>query len=233
VARPRWAAYAVLATITLAACTAGGKAETVQGGVEATTTTTTATSPSAPAALSTPAAPAAPAAPPIQVAKTFADLSRAIITAVPAGYDLQPDEVDDTGPSTLEKAIADDGEDDARAVFTRDRFMRGYQRMWSKNDSDQIVVYLYQFAAHTGALDYAKRITAASGGQTNGASTGTFGVAGIAGAIGVNGSDANFPTSSVTFVKGPYSVQVTVNGGPSGHTQALVSSLALDQYSRL
>ena len=56
---------------------------------------------------------------------------------------------------------------------------------------------------------------------------------GIAGAVGVNGSDPTFATSAVTFVKGPYSVQVVVNGTKPDGLQSLVTSLAEEQYSRL
>jgi ABC-type glycerol-3-phosphate transport system substrate-binding protein len=88
VARLRWAALAVLASITLAACGGAAKSPTTAPGQVADPTTTTAPSP--------------------PVARSFDDLSKAIITAVPAGYALQPDSVDDTGPSNLEKAISDD-----------------------------------------------------------------------------------------------------------------------------
>jgi hypothetical protein len=202
----------VLATITLAACTGGGQAKTTASGkVEETTTTV----------------------PQVKGARTSEELSRALDITVPAGYTRQPDTVDDTGPSDLEKAIADDGEADARDVFTRDRFVRGYQREWARSADDQIISYVYQFADNAGAVDYTKRVTADAGAQTEGVSVGLFDVAGIAGAVGVNGSDPSFATSSVTFVKGPYSVQVVVNSiSPTG-LQALVTSVAEEQYSRL
>jgi hypothetical protein len=213
VARSRWAALAVLATITLAACTDGGKAKsTADGQVDGTTETTT---------LS------------IKAAKNFEDLSKAINISVPEGYVRQPDEVGDTGPSNLDKAISDDGEEDARDVFTRDRFLRGYQRQWSASEDDEIVSYVYQFADNAGALDYTKRLTADAGAQTQGVSVSLFNVPSIDGAVGVNGSDPNFATSSVTFVKGPYSVQVVVNGASPNGLQSMVGALAEEQYSRL
>ena len=208
----RWVALAAIATITLAACTGGGKAKsTAEGQVEAPA----ATAPSAP------------------VAKSFEDLAKALELAVPAGYVLQPDEVGDTGPSDLEKAVNDDGEEDAREVLTRTGFVRGYQRMWSRSEDDEIIAYLYQFKDHAGAVDYTKRLTADAGAQTAGVSIGLFDVPAIAGAVGVNGSDPNFATSSVTFLKGPYSVQIVVNGSSPSGLQALATALAEEQYSRL
>jgi hypothetical protein len=214
VARRRWAALAVLAPLTLAACTGGGKAKTTAEGRVAETSTT------------------APG-PQVKAARTSEELSRALDITVPDGYARQPDSVDDTGPSDLEKAVSDDGGDDARDVLTRDHFVRGYQREWAHSDDDQIVSYVYQFADNAGAVDYTNRVTADAGALTAGVSISRFDVAGIAGAVGVNGSDPNFATSSVTFVKGPYSVQVVVNGASPTGLQAIVTSLAEEQYSRL
>lgn len=209
--RPRWAALAVLATFTLAACTGGGgKPKTTANGQVSDSTTTS--------------------APQIKGARTSAELSKAVDITVPAGFTVQPDSLDDTGLSDLEKAVADDGEADAREVFTRDRFVRGYQREWASNQNDQIVSYVYQFADNAGAVAYTTRLTA--GAQAAGATT-TFTVPGIASAVGVNGSDATFATSTVTFVKGPYSVQVVVNGTSAAGLESLVTSLAEEQYSRL
>ena len=211
--RSRWAAFAVLATVTLAACTGGGKdksaaeGEVDQPGVEAGSTTT--------------------------AAKSMAELSEALEISVPDGYALQPDEVGDTGPSDLEKAIRDDGEDDARDVLTKTRFVRGYQRMWSRSEDDEIIAYVYQFADNAGAVEYTNRLTADAGAQTAGVTIEKFTVPTLNGSVGVNGSDPTFATSSVTFVKGPYSVQMVVNSVSPTGLQALVTALAEEQYSRL
>ncbi|HYH49294.1 MAG TPA: hypothetical protein VEG38_07075, partial [Acidimicrobiia bacterium] len=90
-------------------------------------TTTTAAAP----ATTTSTAPA--------LAANFDDLSRLLLTTVPAEYKIQPNDVGDTGPSDLEKAVRDDGGDDARAVLTRNGFVRGYQRYWSKSDDEEVV----------------------------------------------------------------------------------------------
>lgn len=210
--RPRWAAVAVLATITLAACTGGAKPKTSANGQVAETSSTTSA---------------------VKGARTLEELSQALDINVPSGYARQPDSVDDTGPSDLDKAVADDGADDARDVFTRDRFVRGYQREWAHSENDQIVSYVYQFADNAGAADYTKRVTADAGAQTAGVSITTFTVPAIDGAVGVNGSDPSFATSTVTFVKGPYSVQVVANATRADGLQSLVTSLAEEQYSRL
>ena len=213
-ARPRWAALAVLATITLAACTGGGKAKTTAEGQVAETSTT------------------APG-PQVKAARTLEELSRALDITVPDGYVRQPDSVDDTGPSDLEKAVSDDGGADARDVLTGDHFVRGYQREWSLDEDDQIISYVYQFADPSGAGDYTRRVTEDSTAPTGSGDLGRFTVPGIDGAVGINGSDPNFASSTVTFAKGPYSVQVVVNGARPAGLQSLVSSMAEEQYDRL
>ena len=210
---PRSAALAVVATISLAACTSGGgpAKSTARGQVAETTTS----------------------GPAVKPVRSMDELSKALDLTVPDGYALQPDNVDDTGPSDLEKAVADDGGDDARGVLTGDHFVRGYQREWALNPEDQIITYVYQFGDSAGAADYTKRVTADSGAPPEGTALGLFSVPGIDGAVGVNGTDPNFPTSSVTFVKGPYSVQIVVNGRKQAGLQALATSVAEEQYSRL
>ena len=211
--RSRWAACAVLATLTLAGCSGGGKAKSTAEGQVDNKIAAEARSATA--------------------AKSMGDLGKKLNISVPDGYMLQPDEVGDTGPSDLEKAVRDDGEDDARDVLTRTRFVRGYQRQWSRSEDDEIVSYVYQFADHAGAVEYTNRLTADPGAQTAGVNIDKFNVDAITGSVGVNGSDPNFATSSVTFVKGPYSVQVVVNGSSPTGLESLVSALAEEQYSRL
>ena len=208
--RSRWAACAVLATLTLtlAGCSGDGKGKsTAEGEVDNRSAQSTA-------------------------AKSMDDLAKRLNISVPDGYMLQPDEVGDTGPSDLEKAVRDDGEDDARDVLTRTRFVRGYQRQWSRSEDDEIVSYVYQFADHAGAVEYTDRLTADVSAQTPGGNS-KFSVDTIGGSVGINGSDPNLATSSVTFVKGPYSVQVVVNGSTPTGLETLVSALAEEQYSRL
>ena len=213
--RPRWAALALLATLALAAsgCSGGDqKDSTAEGQVETTTTSKP---------------------PSVKVARNYEDLAKALDISVPDGYMLQPDEVGETGPSDIDKASRDDGGDDARDVLTRARFVRGYQRMWSRSETDDFVVYLYQFADNAGAAEYTNRLAADATKPTPGVTISTFTVPAINGAVGVNASDPTFASSSVTFVKGPYSVQVAVSGKTPTGLQPFAAALAEEQYSRL
>jgi len=209
----RTAALAALAGLVLTACSGrgGGRpAPATQAGVEATTTTGA-----------------------VKAARSLDELAKRLDLTVPDGYVVMPDNVDDTGPSDLEKAVADDGGADARDILTKDRFVRGYQREWSLDEDDQIISYIYEFADHTGAADYTRRVTQDSESSAGPGSAAPFTVPTIDGAVGVNGTDVNFPASTVTFVKGPYSVQVVVNGAKQDGLQSLATSMAEEQYDRL
>jgi len=184
-------------------------------------TTTTAAAP----ATTTSTAPA--------LAANFDDLSRLLLTTVPAEYKIQPNDVGDTGPSDLEKAVRDDGGDDARAVLTRNGFVRGYQRYWSKSDDEEVVAFLYQFRDNAGAADYGKRTTADLAEPQDGVTVSPFELPGIAGATGVTGHSEGFSTSIAVFTKGPYLVQLVATGTtPAGQVE-MVKSLAADQFGRL
>jgi hypothetical protein len=83
-----------------------------------------------------------------------------------AGFEQQTDDVGDTGPSDLAKAISDDGEDDAEQFLTDGGFRRGYQRLWSNDADEQVLVFLYEFCDSAGAAAYGQRgtdLVAASG----------------------------------------------------------------------
>lgn len=204
--RHRWAALAVLATITLAACSGGGK-DSADGRVDPNATVSSA-------------------------AESMEDLEEALDLAVPDGFVRQPDSVGDTGPSDLEKAARDDGGDDARDVLTKARFVRGYQRMWTRS-GDEIVSYVYQFADTAGAVEYTNRLNTDSLAPTEGVSISPFAVPDLTGAVGVNTSQPTLASSAVTFVKGPYSVEIVVSGPTPTGLEGLVTALAEEQYSRL
>lgn len=212
--RPRWVALALLVALPLGACGRGTDREpsTAEGQVETSTTFK---------------------APSVKVAKTYGDLAKALNIAAPEGYLLQPDQVGDTGPTDIVKASRDDGGDDAQGFLTRTGFVRGYQRQWMRSAGDDFVVYLYQFANNAGAVEYTNRLKTEATMAADGVTIEQFDVPAINGAVGVNASDATFASSSVTFVKGPYSVQIIVNAKKLTGLPSLAAALAEEQYSRL
>jgi hypothetical protein len=66
---------------------------------------------------------------------------------------MQPDAAHGAGPSNLAKAINDEEQPDAATVLTELRFRRGFQRVWS-DDVQQFVVLLYEFCDAAGAQGY-------------------------------------------------------------------------------
>lgn len=202
--RPRWVALAVLATLPLAACGGGAKKSTAEGQVGT-----------------------------VKSAKNSEDLAKALNIAPPDGYMLQPDPVGDTGPSDIVKASKDDGGADASEFLTRTGFLRGYQRMWSRSETDDFIIYLYQFATPAGAAEYTARLTADATTPAPDVTLGQFPVSSIGTAVGVTATTKASANSSVTFVKGPYSVQVIVNSTTPAGLQSLATALAEEEYSRL
>jgi hypothetical protein len=166
-------------------------------------------------------------------AASFDDLSRLLLTSVPAEYKVQPNDVGDTGPSDLAKAVKDDGEKDARAFLTKAGFVRGYQRLWVKADDEQVVVFLYQFNDHAGAVDYGNRGSDPGTAKESGFTVTPFDVPGIEGALGMTAHDGEFASSAVIFSKGPYLVQLMANGPTPAGLPDLAQTLAADQFARL
>jgi hypothetical protein len=204
-----------------AACSGDTTSDQTEAAAKIVTTTTT----TAPPATTSSTAP--------PVAANFDDLSRMLLTGVPAGYKVQPNDVGDTGPSDLEKAIRDDGGDDARAVLTANGFVRGYQRYWSKSDEDEIVAFLYQFKDNAGAAEYGKRTKADLADLQDGVAVSPFDLPGIEGATGLTAHSDGFSTSMALFSKGPYLVQLVVTGTTPAGQAEMVKGLAADQFARL
>jgi hypothetical protein len=206
---------------------AGGSRDTTTGGaptsrVTATTTATTA-----------------------EEIRSPADLEPLLITNVPAGYERQADDVGDTGPSDLDKAVSDDGEDDAQEFYASHGFIAGYQRLWAANvdaqetgaariqNADLIVVFLYAFKDASGAQATMDRITAtvdesAAEGVTE------FQPEGVPGARGFAGGNAEDGYGAIlVFTKGGFLVQMVAGTRAESDNRAVATQLARDQYARL
>ena len=210
--RPLTIAAAIAVSIALAGC--GGSKDDNKS--EATATT------HAKATTTTINAAAAAAA---------AALEPKLIKTVPAGYKQEADDVGDTGPSDLDKAVRDDGGDsDARAVLTRDGFVAGYQRYWTKGDNE-IIDFIYQFSNPTGANDYFQRFIASANEPDEGTTVTEFAVTGIPGAKGYALHSSDGDSALIAFTRGNYQSQVVLNGTDAN--QANAQSLAKQQYDNL
>lgn len=83
-------------------------------------------------------------------------LAPLVVEDVP-GFSQEPDSTGGTGPSDLAKAISDDGQPDADRVLNETGFRAGYQRLWSNNADDRLVIFVYEFCKEDGAQSYAQR----------------------------------------------------------------------------
>ena len=121
----------------------------------------------------------------------------------PAGFELQADDVGDTGPSDFDKAVADDGEDGAEASLTEAGFLAGYQRYWIDDAESDLVGFLYEFCDGAGAQRYLDRTV---GENELGNGIHAFTPAGLSGAIGQSGVDEGYTAAQVSVVHGQYLV---------------------------
>ena len=159
-------------------------------------------------------------------------LERSLLTDVPPGFEQQPDDVGDTGPSDLAKAKRDAGRFTA-GLLDDGGFVAGYQRLWVKGDDDaEIVVYLYEFESPEAAAAYAVKFHLDLTAEVQDGGGTIFDVAGVPGAQGTGYDDGEgFLAHHVDFTSGPYVVRVVTNG--DGSSPELVSSLARQQLARL
>jgi hypothetical protein len=156
-----------------------------------------------------------------------------MVTEVPAGFILQPDDVGDTGPSDLAKAVRDDPTPGAEEALRAEGFVRGYQQLWVGPQDTEIIVFVYQFETATGARSDFRR-TKANLAEDGIPDAKSFLVSDLPGeSNAVSGSSADFAAAIVQVTTGVYNVQVVSNGPTSAGLEARASSVARDQSTRL
>jgi hypothetical protein len=147
------------------------------------------------------------------------------------GFQLEADDVGDTGPSDLAKAIHDDEQDDAAQVMADLGFRRGYQRYWTNDAGGGLVVFVYEFCDGLGALTYGDRVLDYVDDLS------PFEVVGAAGARGISGTRDDVIVAYVSGVSGSTLV-LSVANGPEGaaeldEVRASATSLLVDQIAAL
>lgn len=158
-------------------------------------------------------------------------LQSRLIQSVPTGYVQQADDVADTGPSDLDKAVRDELEPDARTALTAAGFVAGYQRYWADPKGGAIVEFVYQFRDETAATGYLERWVDGATDPTAGP-TNPFIVPEVPGARGLSTSTSEGPAAIVLLSRGAYTAQVVVHGADAA-TPELAMQLAKQQYDRL
>ena len=122
---------------------------------------------------------------------------------------VQPDEAFDTGPSDLAKAVADDGGDDASEVLMSLGFRRGYQRIWTDDLENQVIVFVYEFCDAAGASAYVDRAIELRKSQ---AGARPVSVPLLEDGSGYVFGDGDYLGASVDVAVGPYVVTALANG---------------------
>lgn len=162
------------------------------------------------------------------------ELEALLVTDVPAGFELEPDGVGDTGPSDLAKAARDDDTPGVAEVLRREGFVRGYQRVWVGPDGAEIIVFVYQFQSVTGAeADFERDKPEVADGAPPGASR--FTVEGLPAdrTVGLAAMSEDGAAAVVLFTTGVYNVQVVANGPGLPGLEERASAIAKDQNARL
>jgi hypothetical protein len=162
------------------------------------------------------------------------ELEARLVALVPGEFTLQPDDVGDTGPSDLAKAVRDYGSPGAEQALRSEGFVRGYQRLWIGPGDAEIIVFLYQFETPAGADAHFERARANLTAVAPPGAT-TFIVNGIppSQSMTVAGSSTDLSAAIVLFASGVFNVQVVCNGPELTDLQARASAVAKDQYDRL
>jgi hypothetical protein len=83
------------------------------------------------------------------------ELESVTVEDVPDGFERQPDDAGDTGPSDQAKAISDDGQEGAEEALAE--FRRGYQWLWEDAEGNQLISFVYEFCDEAGAAGYLER----------------------------------------------------------------------------
>jgi hypothetical protein len=162
------------------------------------------------------------------------ELEALLVATVPGGFVLQPDDVGDTGPSDLAKAVRDDPAPETEQALQDEGFVRGYQRLWIGPADAEIIVFVYQFATPAGAeADFDRSKGVLTDGSLPGATS--FAVDGIPAAqsAAAAGSEQDVSAAAVQFHTGVFNVQVVCNGILPQGLQPRASSIAKDQFTRL
>ena len=162
------------------------------------------------------------------------ELAALLVTTVPTGFTQQADDVGDTGPSDLAKAVRDDDTPGVADALRKEGFVRGYQRLWVGPNDAEIIMFVYQFGSATGAqADFDRNrpnvVRQAPPGSA------PFPVDGLpaVGTAALAAMSEDGAAAVVLFTTGVYTVQVVCNAPSSAGLQERVSGIARDQYARL
>jgi hypothetical protein len=165
--------------------------------------------------------------------RSSSELEARIVTKVPRNFVRQADDVGDTGPSDLAKAVRDEGAKNGN-VLRSEKFVRGYQRLWVGPGHAQIIVFLYQFGSRAGARrNYARAIKGSDTKPPAGVHKFAVPFLPADRAIGVVGTDEDGSAAGIDFTSGVFTVEIVCNGSTLAGLQTRALAIAEDQLRRL
>jgi len=220
-------ALAGCALLVLACGCSSGSGKSAPNPTVAPTSTASTTTSSAPTTTSTTTTlPAGPS------------VASLILVTAPDPFVREPDSAADTGPTDLTKAATDDVlSPDAHDALVNAGFVRGYQRQWASNNdvSQNLFVFLYEFATPAGAQTYVQHWRGAilGGANAQGVAVPAPFTPIVPGSFGLAAKDATGASAIVLYAKGNFAVQVSVTGDPTADLTAPANAAALAQYQLL
>lgn len=162
------------------------------------------------------------------------ELESATVEDAPAGFERQPDDEGDTGPSDQAKAISDDGEDGAEEALAE--FRRGYQWLWENADGSQLISFVYEFCDEGGATGYMERGRELT--ESEATDVTEFDVAGLEGEATSAGSGDGYQFAYVDVLEGASYIRTMAfteqaSGTSSTDLQTWAGELAMAQLEAL
>jgi hypothetical protein len=158
-----------------------------------------------------------------------------ILVTAPDPFVREPDSAADTGPTDLKKAATDDVlSPDAHDALVNAGFVRGYQRQWASSStvSQNLFIFLYEFATPQGAQTYVQHWRGAILGANEGAVPAPFTPI-VPGSFGLAAKDASGSSAVVMYAKGNMAVEVSATGVPNIDQTGPANAAALAQYQLL
>jgi hypothetical protein len=162
----------------------------------------------------------------------FAALEAKLVQDVP-GFELQPDDVGDTGPSDLAKAQRDDGTKAGADLLVENGFRLGYQKLFVNDAGDQIIIFAYEFRTAAGATAHCKADARRTESQMGGNMTDDVAVPGVPTDFAKAGTEDGFTATIIQFATGPYCVRIIGNGEARPAFTTPAPEVAQQQYQRL
>ena len=166
-----------------------------------------------------------------------ADVGRLLPSEFLAGWARLDDAAANAGAFDLARQATHDLAPDARVALTRDGFVAGFVRVWTRDrDGAVLVIEVYEFADPQGATDYSLRIHSTSVPVNNrAAAASTFVIQDIPNAYADTQSVAGLTYATITYPRTRYLVVASASGrgATMADLAAASDAAARTQYARL